>query len=58
MNEKEIDKLVSEIVKLSLQRCTKDPVRDIFNVMMDLSLKICELMKTIREQEAHGTLSI
>lgn len=47
----DIDKIVAEIVELSLLRRTGDAVRDIYTVTMDIHLKICAIMKLIREQE-------
>lgn len=47
----DIDKIVSEIVELSLCRHTGDSVRDIYTVLMDMTFKITALMKIIREQE-------
>ncbi len=46
-----VEQIVTEIVELSLDRCTGDEVRDIYTVTMDIMLKICDIMKTIREQE-------
>jgi hypothetical protein len=47
----DIDRIVSEIVELSLCRHTGDAVRDIYTVLMDMTFKITALMKIIREQE-------
>lgn len=51
MGEKTIETVVADIVELSLERGTGDPVRDIYAVLMDVSLKISELFREIREQE-------
>jgi hypothetical protein len=51
MGEKTIETVVADIVELSLKRDTGDPKRDIYTVLMDLSLKISGLFREIWEQE-------
>ena len=46
-----LDSIVSQVVELSLTRHTGDAVRDIYTVMMDLNLKIADIMRQTREQE-------
>jgi hypothetical protein len=46
-----VEEIVTEIVELSLDRCTGDSVRDIYTVLMDITLEISKLFKLIREQE-------
>jgi len=47
----DLDSIVSQIIELSLTRHTGDAVRDIYTVMMDLNLKIADIMRQTREQE-------
>jgi len=49
--ETTLDSIVSQIIELSLTRHTGDAVRDIYTVMMDLNLKIADIMRQTREQE-------
>lgn len=46
-----VEQIVTEIVELSLDRCTGDPVRDIYKVLLDITIEIMRIMKLIREQE-------
>jgi len=46
-----VDKIVSQIVELSLEKSSNDPVRNIYSVSMEISLEICKIMQIIRTQE-------
>lgn len=46
-----IDKIVSQIVELSLEKRTGSESRDIYSVLIDVSLEIGEVMRLILEQE-------
>jgi hypothetical protein len=50
-----LETIVSQIVALSLTRNTGDAVRDIYTVMMDLNLKLADIMRQIREQEKEAS---
>ena len=43
--------VVSDIVELSLEVHTGDPVRDIYSVMTDIDTDICKIMNSLRQQE-------
>ena len=46
-----VDKIVSQIVELSLKKSSDDPVRNIYSVSVEIGSKICEVMRLIRVQE-------
>ena len=49
--EKQLDLIVSQIVKLSLEESSNDPVRNIYSISIDIANKIENIMRDIREQE-------
>lgn len=46
-----LDKIVQDIITLSLEKDSSDPVRDIYSVWMELGLAIGKIMKQTREEE-------
>ena len=46
-----LDLIVSQIVELSLEQDSDDPVRDIHSVSVDVDNKIENIMRDLREQE-------
>ena len=46
-----IEEIVSDIVKLSLEKGTDDNVRDLYSVLIDIDLEVGKIMKLIRDQE-------
>jgi len=46
-----VDKIVSQIAELSLKKESSDPVRNIYSVMMEVNLNLCEIMRLMRQQE-------
>lgn len=46
-----VNEIVSQIVELSLEKCTGDPVRDIYTVSMDIEMGLCEVMRLTQLQE-------
>uniref|UniRef100_A0A6M3KFI9 Uncharacterized protein n=1 Tax=viral metagenome TaxID=1070528 RepID=A0A6M3KFI9_9ZZZZ len=45
-----IDLIVAQIIELSLQNNTGDEVRNIYSVLMEVSLKVGDIMRLIKEQ--------
>lgn len=48
---KELDIIVSEIVRLSLEEKSPDPVRNIYSICINLSNKIEAVMCRLRDEE-------
>ena len=53
MNEmaSKLDLIVSQIIELSLEQDSNDPVRNIHSVSVDVDNKIENIMRDVREQE-------
>ena len=46
-----VDKIVSQIAELSLERDSDDSVRNIYMVLMDINIETGKIMRLTREQE-------
>ena len=49
-----LDLIISQIVELSLEEKSNDPVRNIYSVCINISNKIDSIMCELREQERHA----
>ena len=51
MKDSRIDLIVSQIVELSLEKKSPDPVRNIHSISLTVDNKIEDIMRNLREQE-------
>ena len=57
MSLSKLDLIISQIVELSLEEKSNDPVRNLYSVCINISNKIDSVMCELREQERYAKIN-
>ena len=57
MSLSKLDLIISQIVELSLEEKSNDPVRNLYSVCINISNKIDSIMCKLREQERYAKIN-